>query len=185
MKKTIALLALTLAGTQIASAVLNLDINTVDKTFTLTGSDTGVSNSIGYFNFYATPPPVAVTAYQSWTYSVGNPPFATTVGTWDNLNITAAVQPTNQFRFNLGVTNANTSQTILGSGWAISYSSLTSASQASFESLIGSELVFTPSGGSSGMSNITVTGAVVPEPSAYALISGVLAFACIGRRRQR
>ncbi|MDA7662799.1 PEP-CTERM sorting domain-containing protein [Pirellulaceae bacterium] len=168
-----------------ASADLILSINANDKTFAITGTDTGSAAATGSG---AGLTQWEITGLGSVDGGDGNSydndlAFATTAGTPGNSSLgydLLLATNSNALRLNFGTSNFG-QQTFTGLGNFQSYAGLTTTDQAVFESSIGQAFVLSRG---SGFSSMNVQA--VPEPNSIALLSMLcVGVAVRGRRRRR
>ncbi len=170
-----------------ASADLILSINANNKTFAITGTDTGsaAANGSGGLTEWEITGLGNVDGGGSGNFYDNDLAFATTVGTPGNsslgYDLLLATSTTNHsVRLNFGTSNSG-QQTFTGLGNFQSYAGLTTNDQAVFESSIGQAFVLRQG---SGFSSINVQA--VPEPNSIALLSMLcVGVAVRGRRRRR
>lgn len=156
---------------QTAQAALTISIDTANETFQFIGSDTGTPMILGpgaavNWNIPFTLPAseaIDISSGVSASETVQSSDFA--VGTSGGLS------------FSLGFSGSPVLTTVTGLGTPISYIGLTPDTKASFESMIGGSMVLVQGSGYSPIS-------VIPEPSVYAIATGLLALALIGYRRR-
>lgn len=157
-----------------AAADLVITIDATNDTLTFSGDDTGVLDADGGYSwgpsFFVEGDPLELA-------SSGLPSSG-----FRALIPTLTIDGTNVGIFGLDTSNAGDEIDIVGSGIAIDYSSLESASQIVLEGLVGTSLAPNFDTGGSGFSPIRVVG--VPEPSGVAFLA-LAAFACAGLRRKR
>ena len=180
MRLIAAVCALGVMAVSSASGVLILNVNTTDKTFALTGSDTGTDSypeaAVWGYSFTGGSPVDEAMPLETTQYSA-TPADVKTGLCQISLNEGGDTMLVFGFAFDKsGETHA-----ISGTGVYASYASLGLTGQTDFESLIGHSLA--PASVSSGWSNISVVAAAVPEPTSLVLLS--LAAAALVRRRGR
>ncbi|GHB89923.1 PEP-CTERM sorting domain-containing protein [Cerasicoccus arenae] len=181
----LAITTLTLASASSYGALI-LNINTADKTFALTGSDTGTPINAGGGLTIWTLTGLGAPGFSTFSYN-NDVAFSTNVGTpgfpaggYDTA-ITSTDNTGGSISLNLGVSTASL-QTLTGSGVFQSYAALSPTGLSAFESTIGSSLALQFG---SGFSPVSVVAAAIPEPSTYIVGVGFVALAGFMAYRRR
>lgn len=176
--------AVALAAGISAQAQLSLVINTGAKTVSLSGSDSGTFALIGawYEASWKLFPGGFVTSQQNLPVSNAGSStwFSLNPGNIGGLLNSAIILNSSDSSVVLALFADAGAQTVSGLGTPISYSGLSAANQAVFESTIGQTLPLFQGQSFGGIS-------VVPEPHEYALLAGLglIGFAGFRRWRQR
>ena len=192
--KSIGILVLALALCSISSvahATLILVLNTTDKTFALTGSDSGtakeISPAIGDVVGWDLSGAFGITTNSTQLHNTGLAYSVTNGSAGNGFNRDILLQArapggNPEIALELHYTVPNVQQTITGSGVFQSYNNLSAIAISAFESSIGSALTLT-SGTGSGFSPVNIVA--IPEPSSGLLLTGgLLGIAASGRRRK-
>ena len=181
MKTISGLLLLSIALSSTGWCSFTLNLNTITKEYSLTGSDTGTPgpNGDGGSVYWESARPGGSESgfafYDDGLFFSSDVIGIGPTGYDDALDV-----------FNGGIglnllTSSNAEQTITGEGYFHSYAGFSTDAQTLLESFIGQSI--TLDSNSSGFSALSV--AAVPEPSAAALIAGLVAITCLSGRRQK
>ncbi|MEO0795006.1 MAG: PEP-CTERM sorting domain-containing protein [Verrucomicrobiota bacterium] len=160
-----------LATVQSSHAILNLSINTTNKTLSFgTTSDTGTpTGPTGFLTAWDTDSPISGTGND--TVDVSS--ILLTDGTPTSISLITVTADTDNVALTVFEGSSNYS-TIAGNGGSVSYAGLAPNLQAGLEAVAILDLdLFLIDG--SGFSSVTTT--LVPEPSTYALAFGGILFA--------
>ncbi|MGJ8640518.1 MAG: PEP-CTERM sorting domain-containing protein [Opitutaceae bacterium] len=193
MIKSTSILAAFAALTTSAFGVINIHLDTAAQTFTVTGTETMVPNSLGFVQYKISPPDTigvqseaAFSNDVAFSTSVGTP--GTTHGAFSNEDFIILASTAGELRFTFGLSDL-VSQTITGNEVAQSYAALNADGISLLENSAGT--VSSPASipfsfGGSGSSTTPITLSAVPEPSSFAALAGiaVVGFTACSRRRR-